>query len=257
MDDKGLPVGKMTQNAEKIVNIESNDNLHVDTAFIKINQPDRNPGNGFVAFIHKHRNKIIIIAAISIVSIMLSILLIERMTEYNKLTRSAKTAYNSGNYEKASELYQDAANAAITTAQYEKAICHAADSHLCLGMTLDSDDDFVIAARLYDKIIEDTRNHTDGFYADALSGICIVYDHTGHILNDDWGRLIDALGSHAKKLKKIDTDADLKDIDDIQLQRWQKIHLAFWEYYYAAIKADYSFMQNPYITKLALENFIV
>lgn len=123
----------------------------------------------------------------------------------------------------------------------------------------EKDDDIALkyyakAGGIYGKIINNEKSKDTEVYIDALTGLSHVYYFTEHKMDEEWRMVVKQIYEEIdNREKEYESIQNNDDINDILLYRWMRIYSALGDYYYTAIKTDYSFMYNPNITNTALE----
>lgn len=202
------------------------------------------------------RNNIVLIVLIT--CIFFSIYYFNKYSTYNRYMDNARYLRVNHNYSQAAEQYHDALKLAkklfFNQELCVKSICMEADCYFLMAFEeANSDIAFQYYAKaggMYSEIINDEKNKNTDFYVDALSGLSYVYSSTGSVLDDEWRTLIDLLWD---EVKKMGINSNTNNIDDELIYHGMKAYGALGEYYYTAIKSDYSFMYNSNITNTALK----
>jgi len=181
---------------------------------------------------------------------------------YNHYMDDAKYSRVNCDYIQATEYYHNALMEAkklfFYRELYAKAACMEADCYFLIASEKEDNDVafpyYAKAGGIYSEIINDRQNKGKDYYVNALSGLCFVYSNTEHVLDDEWGALIDLLWQEVEQIDETDiSSANSNNIDDELICRWMRAYAALGEYYYVAIKTDYSFTYNPTITSIALK----
>lgn len=193
--------------------------------------------------------------------ILVAIFYINAYLTYCRYMDNADSLKKNNNYIQATEEYYNALKQGqvfvFNPELSIKATCKVAGCYL-LNAFEETDNNITLqcyakAAGLYGEIINNNENKNMDSYVDALSGLSFVYSQTEHILDDEWGMLIELLLKEVEKVDKIDIDPENDNIDDEFIYRWMKAYAALGDYYCTAIKTDHSFVYNPAISKAALK----
>lgn len=201
------------------------------------------------------------IACILFCLIFFSIYYFNKYSKYNYFMNKASSLKRNYNFTQAAEEYHNASEMAtkliFNRGLYVKAVCLECDCYMMVAIK-ETDKEvarqyFAKAGGKYSEVINDGRNKDTDFYVDALAGLSDVYSYTEHILDDEWGTLINLILEETEKMDEIDTDAkDIKNNDDELICHWISAYSALVGYYYTGIETDYSFMCNPFVTYTAL-----